>query len=1177
MPPGSASSRAPRAAMVVVLLLGILYALSAVSARPMGFDLLRLFGQKAFDPHGARFLWLPSLLWAFVVSNGLVALAYYSLPASLIYFARRRQDLAYRWVFVLFGAFILACGTTHIMDIVTLWYPIYWLQMVVVAVTAVLSIGTAIAVWRIMPAVLRLPSHQQVLALDARLSEQVSRREHAEQALSVLSASISEQAGPLEAIFEAMTEGIAIYNVQGAIVKSNSAFQELLGLCADVDYRTRGYPERVGALFPRSLDGQPIPREQWLLTRALGGEVIPANEAPDALITTRDGRERILSRSAAPIRDAQGMVMGAVIVVRDVTTRRQVEHQAAEQASQLEAIFEAKANGVGVYDTQGHFLRANRALHQLFGHDSDREYTTLSLTERAQRLLVFDEHGQPVPEGQWPQWRVLRGELLAGATAVDLQVQTLDGREVWVNTTGAPIHGPDGQVTGVVLIVRDVTARRQLERQVAEQERLFRTLVENTPDVIGRFDHAGRFLYVNPAVQAAFGVSRAEVEGRLFSEWASADRPLGVTITAGSLASSWPATMHEAISNWRPVDYELNAQVDGKRRHYRGRVLPERGEDGTVLSFLFVVTDITELREAEEALAEQERQYRTLVEHSPDIIARFDREQRYLYVSPAIRRVSPIPPDAYYGKTNAELGWPETFAGPARRAIEAVFQTGQSRVLEESNTAERDAEGAHYYRAQILPEFAEDGTVTSVLTVTSDITELKRTEVALRLATAAAEAAREEEHRGRLEAERRKQIAESLRGVLAILNSNRPLDEVLRHIVRQVGCLLGSEAAAIFGADSVFETPPVCPLAQALTLQAAVGRRLSSLRRNGSSRRLPFAHTAVQQALASQSPVAVLDGAVPTPRATADRATRHASLPVLLGTLPAPYQALLVVPIRVHEKIYGCLLLFYTQPCHFSNEEVALALAYADQAGLAIANARLQEHIAQEATTAERNRLARELHDTVTQEIFSASLLAEGIPVAWQNHRATAEEALHHLHRLTQGALAGLRVLLLELRPAALAQMPLSQLLRHLGAAMTTRAGVPITVGIEGEELPLPEAVKIALYRIAQEALTNAAKYARARGMWIRLQSLDGMGRIELEITDDGQGFDPGAIPAGHFGLAMMRERARAVNATVDVRSQRGKGTQVVVDWQGSPQPAAAHQEVVGNEGAGSHSRGPRR
>ncbi len=796
-------------------------------------------------------------------------------------------------------------------------------------------------------------------------------------------------------------------------------------------------------------------------------EVIATGEprAFDSEVTARDGQVRALHVRYIPEFAPDGSIESILGITSDITELRQAKALLAEQASQLEAIFEAQMDAIAVYDLQGCFVRANTALRQLFGLATDTEYTARPLAERAERLLHFDEQGQLLSVDQWPLWRVLRGEIFAGGSAMETRVRTLDGREVWTSITGAPIRARYGQVTGAVLVTRDVTARRQLERR----------------------------------------------------------------------------------------------------------------------------------------LAEQERQFRTLVEHSPDIIARFDRDVRYLYVNPAIGTVSPLPPQAFIGKSNAELGLPEPAYGPAHRAIAQVFATGQGCMLE-MPTTESAAESitpsptARTFLARFVPEFGggdEGGAVTSVLTITTEITERKRAEVALHEAKLTAERAHQEEERRRQEAERREAIAASLRDALRILNSKRSLQEVLNVIAEQAGRLLGSAATAIYGTDEgttspsvggramsqlrateqvpaapnrleALEKPTTAEMVERLTLQAAAGLPLGSLSDQTHllhyPSRLTFAHAAVRRALAARSPVAVLngcglpalsdfaDGAV----SRADRAAMETALPMQFETLPSPYQALLVVPIAVHEEVYGCLLLFYTMRWQFASEDVALATAYANQIALAIANARLQTHIAQAATEAERARLARDLHDTVTQELYSASLIAEALPQLWDQHRAEAERALGQLHEITQSGLATLRLLLLELRPAGLEEMTLPALVQLLLEAMRTRAGVPLsldTSGTDDDWLSLPQEVKQTCYRMAQEAVTNAVKYAAASQIVVRLWH-EQRGALRMEIEDDGVGFDPRTSAPGHFGLAMMRERAQAVGATVHVESQAGHGTRVVVRWR---------------------------
>ena len=201
----------------------------------------------------------------------------------------------------------------------------------------------------------------------------------------------------------------------------------------------------------------------------------------------------------------------------------------------------------------------------------------------------------------------------------------------------------------------------------------------------------------------------------------------------------------------------------------------------------------------------------------------------------------------------------------------------------------------------------------------------------------------------------------------------------------------------------------------------------------------------------------------------------------------------------------------------------------------------------EKAVTAERSRLARELHDAVTQSLFSASLIAEVLPRMWAKDPERGQHQLEEVRLLTRGALAEMRSLLLELRPEALAQAKMDDLLRQLGRAMTGRTGVPVSVHAD-VQCPLPAEVQVALYRIAQEALNNAAKHAEASQIDVHFQCE--AGRATLSINDDGQGFDVDTIPPGHLGVGIMRERASAVGAELEIESGLGSGTQVRLIWE---------------------------
>ena len=194
----------------------------------------------------------------------------------------------------------------------------------------------------------------------------------------------------------------------------------------------------------------------------------------------------------------------------------------------------------------------------------------------------------------------------------------------------------------------------------------------------------------------------------------------------------------------------------------------------------------------------------------------------------------------------------------------------------------------------------------------------------------------------------------------------------------------------------------------------------------------------------------------------------------------------------------------------------------------------------------ERQRLSRDLHDAVSQTLFSANIIAEALPRLWERDPESVRRRLPQLHRLTSGALAEMRTLLLELRPNALVDVELSELLQQAVDAFSGRSRTVASLTLAGQR-PLPEAVQIALYRIAQEALNNVAKHARATEVRIHLQMETD--RVELSIRDDGQGFEPDQVPPAAWGSKSCSERARAVGAKLQITSRPGEGTEVVVVW----------------------------
>jgi PAS domain S-box-containing protein len=298
-----------------------------------------------------------------------------------------------------------------------------------------------------------------------------------------------------------------------------------------------------------------------------------------------------------------------------------------------------------------------------------------------------------------------------------------------------------------------------------------------------------------------------------------------------------------------------------------------------------------------------------------------------------------------------------------------------------------------------------------------------------------------------------------------------------------------------------------------------------------------------REVIYSGAPVIIPDVSADTPLARAFRA-RIAAL--LGGEVPEYIGCWMGVPMVYRDEVIGMLDFDHTEPGTFTERHARLAMAATSQAAIAITNARLLAEVQGLAAEEERQRLARELHDAVTQQLFSASIIGEVLPQIWATDPVRGAEYLEDLRLLTKGALAEMRALLVELRPAALTDTPLPDLLQQLASALAGRIRAPVELRAEGAAR-LPDEVQVALYRVAQEALQNVARHARATHVWVTLRLEPGL--AELSIRDDGRGFDPATVPADHFGLAIMRERMESVGGTVAVESQQGQGTTLTARW----------------------------
>jgi signal transduction histidine kinase len=261
---------------------------------------------------------------------------------------------------------------------------------------------------------------------------------------------------------------------------------------------------------------------------------------------------------------------------------------------------------------------------------------------------------------------------------------------------------------------------------------------------------------------------------------------------------------------------------------------------------------------------------------------------------------------------------------------------------------------------------------------------------------------------------------------------------------------------------------------------------------------------------------------------------------------PSDLTALLAVPMHVNGGVIGVLDVV-NKAGGFTEEDVPVMSVFANQAAIAIEHARLQQQAERLAVLGERQRLARDLHDSVTQSLYSVTLYADAAILALESGKQDVTAGyLQELRDTAQEGMRDMRLLIFQLHPPVLETEGLVAALQARLAAVEGRAGLETEFRVEGERR-LPIAIEEELYWIAQEALNNVRKHAAARHVAVHLHFASAA--VCLEVQDDGVGFDPQAVPAERRGgLRTMAERTARLGGKLTYKSRPGEGTRVMVE-----------------------------
>jgi len=454
-------------------------------------EFLKRLISSDFLPHGTCYLWDPNIVWLHVISDSLITLAYYSIPLALVYLVRKRRDLPFNWIFWMFGLFILGCGTTHLMEVWTVWHGTYLLSGVVKAFTAAVSVVTAVMLVPLVPKAIALPGPGHLQAINQALKHQAGERAQREQELIQLTEELelriqnrtaelrsinhslqkeialgaeSQQAlrasqARLSSVIESATDAIVAIDEEQRIVLFNVAAEKMFA-CSAKEAMGRplsGFiPERFRASHAEYIDRF---GETGATNRTMG--------AIDELWGLRaDGTEVPIEASISQTEAAERKLF--TIILRDMTERKQAEARNVLLAT----IVESSGDAIVSKDLSGTILSWNTGAQQIYG------YTEAEILGKSVNLIVPPDRRD---ESNRALLEVAQGRMVTRDETIRVRK---DGTLLTVSLILSPMRNPEGQIIGISSIAHDITARKAAERQVRDLNlQLERRVRERTVDL----------------------------------------------------------------------------------------------------------------------------------------------------------------------------------------------------------------------------------------------------------------------------------------------------------------------------------------------------------------------------------------------------------------------------------------------------------------------------------------------------------------------------------------------------------------------------------------------------------------------------------------------------------------------------------------------------------------------
>ena len=697
----------------------------------------------------------------------------------------------------------------------------------------------------------------------------------------------------------------------------------------------------------------------------------------------------------------------------------------------------------------------------------------------------------------------------------------------------------------------------RLYREANEQRQHLQITLASIGDAVIATDAEGCVTFMNAVAESLTGWRQTEAEGKPLRE---VFRIVNET-TLQEVESPVVKVIRKGVIVGL-ANHTILIARDGRRIPIDDSGAPIKDEQGAIIGVVLVFRDVTERRRTETEIREQREIIETVNRVGQMLSAELDLEKLVQSVTDAATELSGAQFGAFFYNVLDERGESymlytisgvprEKFADfPMPRNTDLFGPTFRGESVVRLDNVKEDPRYGNNPPYQGMPEGHLP--VTSYLAVPvisrsgevlgglffghSDAGVFKEREEQIVVGLAAQAAIALDNARLYRDMREQRVLAEALRDTAMSLNSSLELSDVLDHILAQTGRVVPHDYADVMFVEDEF--------VHVVRSRGYAGHGLAESEEAMQQLRLRIADCAnLQWIIEHKQPFAIPD------------------IEAYEGWLDIPESRLarshLGVPILIDGEVIGILNLNSVTPGFFTAAHGERLKAFADQAAVAIKNARLYQQAQDAAALEERQRLARDLHDAVSQTLFSANVMAEALPRLWKRQPEKGLEKLTQLSQLIRGASAEMRSLLLELRPTMVVNTPLADLLTQLADAIKGRMRIDIALNLHVKEEPsLPPDVHVALYRIAQESLNNVVKHGQASRVTIELHSE--AKRVEIRLTDNGRGFDPNNHRSSGFGLTMMRERAQSIGATLDIKSAVGQGTAIKVVWK-APKTATAN------------------